>query len=234
MKLNTQKPEKSVSPSAPGVLDVVSIFPTIQGEGPYAGTPATFVRLAGCNLQCPFCDTGYTQGRYTEHQKNIAAKVASLGHRLVVITGGEPFRQHIGPLVRLLRKVGHIVQIETNGTLSNPAFPWEMCDIVVSPKAGRVHVDIANHALAYKYVLSADDINPEDGLPGKVLGHPVRNNRVARPPARRVKEGLRVYVQAADEQDVLRNLQNVKAAIASARQHGYILCLQIHKLIGLE
>ena len=55
MKTNTQEPEKI---DRDRHLDVHSIFHTIQGEGPYCGHPAVFIRLAGCNLQCPGCDTG--------------------------------------------------------------------------------------------------------------------------------------------------------------------------------
>jgi len=62
LSINQQKPE----PRAKGdgsILDFHSMFFTIQGEGPFAGHRSIFVRLAGCNLQCPGCDTEYTQGR---------------------------------------------------------------------------------------------------------------------------------------------------------------------------
>ena len=59
MQRNTQPAEKQVKSSGL-ILAINSIFYTIQGEGPFAGSPAVFVRLAGCNLQCPMCDTEYT------------------------------------------------------------------------------------------------------------------------------------------------------------------------------
>jgi len=60
--LNQQLAEKRVE-RQDGALEIIDIFPTIQGEGPFAGEPAIFVRLAGCVLQCPLCDTDYTSGR---------------------------------------------------------------------------------------------------------------------------------------------------------------------------
>ena len=58
-KINSQAIEKSAHYTTRS-YDVHSIFPTIQGEGPFVGQPAIFIRLAGCNLQCPACDTDYT------------------------------------------------------------------------------------------------------------------------------------------------------------------------------
>ena len=60
--MNQQAPEKQQL-RGDGLLAVHSIFYTIQGEGPFAGETAVFVRLAGCNLQCPLCDTDYTSDR---------------------------------------------------------------------------------------------------------------------------------------------------------------------------
>src|SRR4051812_4694104 len=82
-------------------LGVKSIFPTLQGEGPYTGHPAVFVRLGGCNLACSFCDTDF-EGFSTLGVTGIVEQVTKLavneaGERvrhLVVITGGEPLRQN--------------------------------------------------------------------------------------------------------------------------------------------
>ena len=65
-------------------LEVHSIFYTIQGEGPFCGTPAVFIRLAGCNLQCPSCDTNYTSKRRTMTAEEIVNEVrrAHLNHSL--------------------------------------------------------------------------------------------------------------------------------------------------------
>ena len=68
--MNLQPIEKRTK-SADGLLSLHSIFHTIQGEGPFCGTPSVFVRLAGCNLQCPACDTDYTQGRRAASAQEI-------------------------------------------------------------------------------------------------------------------------------------------------------------------
>ncbi|WP_404603863.1 4Fe-4S cluster-binding domain-containing protein, partial [Raoultella planticola] len=105
MKLNSQTPEKKDYQST---LEVHSIFSTIQGEGPFCGRPAVFVRLAGCNLQCPGCDTEYTQNRerlnYGSILQNIEERLMSTSSNanLIVISGGEPFRQNIAPFCDFL------------------------------------------------------------------------------------------------------------------------------------
>ena len=100
MQINIQPIEK-LARSDGLRLDVHSIFATIQGEGPFTGHPCVFVRLAGCNLQCPGCDTDYTEDRRMMQIYEIAESVASVLKAsgstrakvpLVVITGGEPFR----------------------------------------------------------------------------------------------------------------------------------------------
>lgn len=210
-------------------LDVHSVFATIQGEGPFVGMPAVFVRLAGCNLQCPFCDTEYTTGRHRLSAVDLAAQVqaqANATTRLVVITGGEPLRQRIHHVVKLLKDLGFLVQIETNGTLTPFWIAPLGVSIVVSPKTGFVHPAIWEHAAAVKYVLSAGAIDPRDGLPTYVLGHSA-NPRVARPPS---DWSGAIYVQPADDEHYT---QNLAAAIASVGRHGYRLSLQTHKLIGL-
>jgi 7-carboxy-7-deazaguanine synthase len=224
--LNSQAIEKF---DASDNLDVHSVFATIQGEGPFVGMPAVFVRLAGCNLQCPLCDTDYTTDRRRVSPRELALEVdakASPGIRLVVITGGEPFRQRLFELARILTSLSYLVQIETNGTL--PAHSLEPLNvhIVVSPKSGRVNPSVWAQASSVKYVLSAGSIASDDGLPILALGH-TAYPRVARPP-----EDWRgaIYVQPADDEHYDANLA---AAISSAGRFGYRLSLQTHKLIGL-
>src|SRR5262245_19999182 len=119
--MNQQPIEKRVKQGTP--LQVHSIFNTIQAEGPFCGTPASFVRLAVCALQCPACDTDYTSFRANMQTSLILEEIQRFrSHGLVVITGGEPFRQDLGPLIDKLVKAGYYVQIETNGSLPPPDF----------------------------------------------------------------------------------------------------------------
>jgi 7-carboxy-7-deazaguanine synthase len=233
---NPQPPEKRVHDTC---IDVHSIFYTIQGEGPFTGTPAVFIRLAGCNIQCEFCDTDYTVGRSLRSINSIILEVNAVLQQnpigLVVITGGEPFRQDIAPLINALMRQRFYVQIETNGTLPPPqvlfntnpqsrAGPY----IVVSPKGSKVHYDTMHAACAYKYVMAHTEVDLEDGLPTKVLGHPCAT-RVARPP-----RSIPIYLQPADHQNGYQNSLNLKACIRSCMTYGYLLQLQVHKLIGME
>lgn len=226
-------------------LQIHSLFFTIQGEGPNVGKPAVFVRLGGCNLQCPGCDTEYTAGSAYERIDSIVTRVGMAfgdykGERLVVITGGEPLRQDIVPFINLLFSQGPQwqVQIETNGTLPLADISglckraWQKLQIVVSPKAGKVSANLHPFIVAYKYVLDANHIDESDGLPESVLGMPAA-------PARPFPDyEHEVYVQPADEGDDqisnARNSANTKAAIDSAMKFGYRLCLQTHKIVGLD
>jgi len=239
--LNKQPIEKAVR-SYDGTLDLHSIFYTIQGEGPFSGTPAVFVRLAGCNFQCPWCDTEYTQGRRTRSVSWITDEVLSHATAgLVVISGGEPFRQPIKQLIMELVNAGHYVQIETNGSLKPAELDHPMtyqmdvharrgAYIVCSPKSGKVNDKLMARACCYKYVLDAEHVGEDDGLPTTALGH-TASPRLARPPAWWDRP---VYLQPADHQEPTANDRNTKAVIASAMKHGYIVQLQIHKLMGLE
>lgn len=214
-----------------GSLVVHSIFPTIQGEGPFAGQRAVFIRLAHCNLQCPGCDTEYTQGAENLYPIQIMKQVVDAGQNydLVVITGGEPFRQNITRLVETLHRYAYTVQVETNGVLPPPPGLPDSVVIVCSPKTHFVHKSLLRRADVFKYVVKAGDIDT-DGLPIHALDHKV-NTRVARP--LKDYEGM-VYVQPMDEYDQMRNDANMAAAVRSVKEHGYTLCLQMHKYAGLD
>jgi organic radical activating enzyme len=232
MKLNTQPPDRVIKSNTS--LLVHSIFNTIQGEGPFAGERAVFIRLAGCNLQCPLCDTEYTKGAMPYTTGTLVTEVLELVYpvpNLIVLTGGEPFRQPIGPYVRALIAAGFEVQIETNGTLYRNDLPYmsSKLTIVCSPKTHFVHPDLLPYIKALKYVATADSIDPTDGLPTHALEHP-RRGKLFRPP---VDFAGTVYIQPVDEQDDTRNAVNLHAVVRSVQRHGYRLCLQLHKIIGL-
>ena len=101
-------------------LKVFEVFASIQGEGIRQGEPTLFIRLAGCDRRCSFCDTKYawTGGRLFSAEE-VVAKTRRLRRRYparwACLTGGEPFMQDIRFLVRLLKKDRLHVQVETNG-----------------------------------------------------------------------------------------------------------------------
>lgn len=250
--INIQPIEKFFQP-AHRAIEVHSIFYTIQGEGPFTGRPAVFVRLAGCNLQCPGCDTDYTSQRHYMSAQEIVAKILELANKetLVVITGGEPFRQYnIRYLLELLVKMAMNVQIETNGTLSPVPFDngveedYNYCAmvtnmdvpgicgvyIVCSPKSGRINPLIRKYACALKYVIKHNDVDPMDYLPIHSLDHPV-GVKVARPSPEFERT---IYVQPMDEQDEVKNKLNLQEAINSCLKGGYTLQIQTHKIINME
>lgn len=237
MQHNSQPIEKSVATLDGTTLDVHSIFYTIQGEGPYAGKPAIFIRLAGCNLQCPGCDTDYTNGRKKMSLQEIFQAAGECTVRafsevvkpLIVITGGEPFRQNVKPLVNDLISMGYTVQIETNGTLPPPKGLHLHAKIVVSPKTGKVNTQTEQRAIAFKYVANGVH-NAEDGLPVNALYHSA-HPQLARPT---INNTAKIYLQPMDEQDDHKNHINCERVVNECLKHGYNLCLQVHKIVGVE
>jgi 7-carboxy-7-deazaguanine synthase len=122
-------------------IKVTSMFFTLQGEGPFSGQRAIFIRLAHCNLACSFCDTYFDDGEILNISE-IGLKVADLQFTnlgvyhnpvLIVITGGEPLMQRgLKSLLDLLHSNGHSVQIESNGNFYQ-RLPI-LTHLVVSPK----------------------------------------------------------------------------------------------------
>jgi organic radical activating enzyme len=237
LPINNQAPTKA-DRSIDGSLLIKEIFRTIQGEGPHVGAPSIFVRLGGCNLQCPGCDTDYTTDAKRMTIAEITGDIMLIQNQnafkpLIVITGGEPFRQNLVPLINRLVDYNYKVQVESNGTLgidqpmrlSKNA--WNELEIVCSPKAGKVHNSLWPFIVAYKYVLNAGHMDPSDGLPSDVLGLP---GRPARP-----HKGYehKIYIQPADEMNEVFNKRNLDAAIQSCMKFGHRLCVQTHKYINL-
>lgn len=120
-------------------MRINEIFYSLQGEGRYAGTPAVFVRFAGCNLRCSFCDTEFES--YTEMtEEEIVAEVMRYPALHVILTGGEPTLQVTSSLLNKLNgeECRRLVHIETNGTNQLPDGPihWVTC----SPKNSFLHI----------------------------------------------------------------------------------------------
>jgi 7-carboxy-7-deazaguanine synthase len=99
------------------MIEVAEIFRDIQGESSFAGYPCTFIRLAGCNLNCTYCDTDH-EVRKKLTTKEIVERVEQYGCLLVEITGGEPLIQKETPsLISTLLGMNYMVLLETNGTI---------------------------------------------------------------------------------------------------------------------
>jgi len=100
-------------------MKVTEIFRSLQGEGKNQGKSCLFIRLAGCNLNCHWCDTEYSRSGGKEMSLDaILEQVWRINPPYVCITGGEPLMQagELEPLLASLHKRGAHVDIETNGT----------------------------------------------------------------------------------------------------------------------
>lgn len=122
------------------MLAICEIFYSLQGEGPFMGRPAVFVRLSGCVLPyCEFCDTPEALGRGTPTAlETIVQQVESYGCSLVVITGGEPFlqwKQGLMQLSQMLIEKEMNIQYETSGQAGIPEDATGI--VVLSPKPGK-------------------------------------------------------------------------------------------------
>ena len=129
-------------------LPVIEIFDSIQGEGILAGFPVTFIRLAGCNLACPWCDTKESWTKDAAMMMTPVEICAASDLEFVVITGGEPTIHNLTGLVAVLNAQGHKVMIETNGTNPIPAH-WDFHWVVCSPKPPLYQVNCRCNELKY-------------------------------------------------------------------------------------
>ncbi len=206
-------------------LEIQSVFKTLQGEGPFAGYPAIFIRLGGCNLACSFCDTEF-ENFITYQIDTLLNEVQRLANniiKLVVITGGEPLRQPIELLCKQLLKLSYIVQIETNGTFYR-ALPQEV-NIVCSPKVSanksggyaQIRIDLLPHIAAIKFLVAKN-------LP--------QYNEVAE--IGQSLYNIPVYVQPIDQNDDKLNKDNLELAMKIALEKNYRLSIQLHKILGIE
>jgi 7-carboxy-7-deazaguanine synthase len=190
------------------MLQLAEIFYSIQGEGTWSGTPAVFVRLAGCNLACDFCDTDYAL-KFIASVDDIVARVRELGGEcpMVILTGGEPLAQtETLALIDALRRDGRRVHIESNGTIyaDLPADVW----LCVSPKE-RVDERMAKRADEAKLIV--DDRVPEEHL---------------------ALFGALPVVLLQPEGNKKRNVE-IALDYALAHPTRFRLSLQTHKMIGV-
>ncbi len=143
------------------MLKIREVFWSAQGEGLRSGVSSLFVRLAGCSLRCPYCDTraAWRGGREcgaAEIVRRVEALAADRCRAQVVLTGGEPLEQDLGPLVAALRRRRRFLAIETNG-LHFQELPLDWW--TVSPKDGaafRVHPRLWERASEVKLLVTPE------------------------------------------------------------------------------
>ena len=184
---------------------VNDIFYSLQGEGRNTGRAAIFIRFAGCNLKCSFCDTDFAQ--YEEmSDEDILNRIKSYPSHFVVLTGGEPSLQVDRQLVDLLHKHGYELAMETNGT--HPivdGIDWITC----SPKGNTV----IKRCNELKCIFEEATLEPDDyGISAEYK-----------------------YLQPCDVQNTERNAQIVKRCFDYILQHPeWRMSLQTHKLVGFK
>lgn len=151
------------------MISIAEIFYSIQGESTFSGLPCVFVRLAGCNLSCSYCDTGYARQASSGELKTIdeiMAQVSAIPVDMVEITGGEPLLQpEIHLLIDRLQAAGKKVLLETNGSFDISGVDPRVQVIldVKTPGSGMAAFNYEpnyrhlgdNHQL--KFVLSSED-----------------------------------------------------------------------------
>ena len=181
------------------------IFYSLQGEGRNTGRAAVFVRFAGCNLRCPFCDTDFEA--YEEmSDSDILDRVRQYPSRFVVLTGGEPSLQVDSPFVELMHANGYELAMETNGTHAiADGIDWITC----SPK-GRTAISRCNEL---KCIFGEDTAEPDT--------HGITADYK--------------YLQPCDVQDSERNAAIVARCTSYILSHpDWRLSLQTHKLAGFK
>ena len=191
---------------------VNEIFYSLQGEGRWSGRPAVFVRMSGCNLQCPFCDTDFASYREMSAEEIVDACLKAGGDcRFIVLTGGEPTLQVDTPLILALHAEGYYLSMETNGTHPIPAgIDWTTC----SPKLDFTE----GGALKVKKV---DELKLVfDGT------HEVSDHGV---------DTTYRYLQPCDVGNEARNRLILRECIEYIKLHPqWMLSLQMHKIVGIR
>ncbi len=206
----------------PVTLKIIEVFPSLQGEGLRQGEPTIFVRLAGCNLRCSFCDT--KSAWYGGTDCSVAAVADEIQRirrrypaRWVCLTGGEPLLQDLRQLVMLLRKSSLKIQVETNATrYQRLRVDWYT--VSPKPKAYALAPEYLNRAKEVKLVVTKDlDLGT------------VRKMRLMVPA--KIPVLLQVQSNALWSQKRAARLawRAARAGLANVR-----VSLQLHKILGIR
>ena len=194
------------------MYDLVEIFESLQGEGRNTGRPCVFVRFAGCNLACPWCDTDVAR-RFSLTLEDLVAEVSAFRPRSVVVTGGEPtLAAGMPELVAALKERGFWIAVETNGTCDAE---WlQFVDYVsCSPKAEYPGSVALRRADEVRVVASSEDVVD--------FCRDVRSRIAA----------ADYYVSPCDRAGDI-DFATAKAVLS--RLDGWSLSVQLHKLIGFR
>jgi 7-carboxy-7-deazaguanine synthase len=207
-------PELSELMTETVLLPIVETFHSIQGEGYWAGVSAFFMRLALCDVGCPWCDTKISWSDKHHPRRTIdelVAEAQAAHPQFVVITGGEPLMHDLQPLTTALKQAGLRIHLETSG--SHPysgEFDW----VTLSPKPFKPPLpEIYDRADELKVVIAT----PEDLLWAE------QQSRLTRAAAWR-------YLQPEWNSPTSQNL-----VFAYILQHpNWRMSLQTHKLLGVQ
>ena len=147
-------------------MQINEIFQGIQGEGSTIGRPALFIRLAGCNLSCDFCDSKYAMEEKGQNWSvdKVVSLIKDSPQKRVIFTGGEPMLQVDEIDEIITRLYFNKFEIETNGTIMNNSIVSKYLQFNISPKKGHINFDILADYLRtedsiFKFVIEkAEDI----------------------------------------------------------------------------
>ncbi|MEM8779850.1 MAG: 7-carboxy-7-deazaguanine synthase QueE [Cyanobacteria bacterium P01_G01_bin.49] len=137
---------------------IVEIFHSVQGEGAWMGVNAFFIRLAGCDVYCPWCDQkeSWSSKPYPQQSIQVLGEAAKQANpAIVIITGGEPLMHDLLPLTQELRKLGLRVHLETSGSSAfSGRFDW----VTFSPKPYKLpHDSVYSQVDELKVVITNRD-----------------------------------------------------------------------------
>ena len=200
------------------MLPINEMFASIQGEGGLAGTPSVFVRLQGCLVGCPFCDTkeSWDLQAGSEDPDRIAELIGDRWphYRHVVVTGGEPLMHDISRLVQEIQKTGRSVQVETSGVYEIKELDGVF--VTVSPK--RQNLETLHSSLR-----RAEEIKH---LVGKdAHAHELK----ALLADSGVPDETPIYLQPLSMSG-----KSTEVCIRQAAEHGWKVSIQAHKILGVR
>lgn len=204
---------------------VNEMFYSLQGEGQWMGSPMFFIRLSGCNLKCPFCDTQHQKGEEKTIQEIVETSLLCATNR-IVITGGEPLIYDLRPLIEALREEHYFIHLETNGTLPHPG-PGSLSWITVSPKSAISTMDpfIIEEADEIKFLCGIPDW--KEYIENFIEEFQPEGKLWLMPLAKNIQEGDR------SQGDLIWD--NVNEAIDFCKQHpSFSLCMQMHKILNIK